>query len=308
MDRVEYLKQESISDCVAYTEFMLDYKKNNNTLYCFFEGNEDKIYYSFRIEHLLNEMSQIGYVCGGKTAVIKVRQLIKNNPGYRNVKTGFFIDKDYDAERYSSEYYVTPTYSVENLYTLKETIEEILTNEFKMNKNSDDFKKCMEMYLSLKREFLQSTLVLNAWLACQADYRKETNIITNLYIDKRLNTYFDRLILTDMSRVKDMPEIQIKDQIQQIFSDSPIVDDEKLRVKIEIFGSVNQVEVFRGKFLLKFLENFFSRLQSIMGHSCMPFGKKYSCNIRFECATMCSTLCQYVKTTPCLKGYLRQFN
>src|SRR5262245_29790616 len=138
MDLVNYLRTQATTDCVAFTEFMLQYKKGEDTLYCFFEGYEDRMYYPIRIENISNSEKYLDYICSGKDEVLKVHSLIKSNQYYKNIKTGFFIDKDFDDVTYPSDIYVTPTYSIENFYCCQEAFEKILITEFKIQKVDKD--------------------------------------------------------------------------------------------------------------------------------------------------------------------------
>lgn len=304
---VEYLRAESTSDCVAYTEFILQYKKGENNLYCFFEGFEDRTYYSIRIENITEVEKYYDFVCGGKDGVKKVYDLIKSNQHYKDVKTSFFIDNDFDNESKSNGIYVTPTYSIENLYCTKEAFEKILISEFKMNRTDDDFNKCLDNYLKLQNQFNEEILIFNAWLSCQSDYRKENDTTTRLKIDKKTKAYFEKIVLPDLNSIKSIPEINTKENLEIIFEDSPIIDNEILNKKIDLLKQVNKTDNFRGKFLIRFLESYLSRLQSIFGVENTHFEKTYSCKLRIENATICSNLSQYASTPPCLKEYLKTY-
>lgn len=303
---VEYLREEAISDCVAYTEFMLQYKKGMDSLYCFFEGFEDRTYYSIRINNLSNVEDYNDYVCGGKDDVLKVHNLIKENSHYKEVKTGFFVDGDFDEGPVPDTIYVTPTYSIENFYCSQESFEKIIVAEFKMKKIDNDFAKCVDNYLELQKQFNAKTLNLNAWLACQADYRNKNKGTSRLNIDKTVKSFFEKIVSPDLTAIKPLVEIQTKQQLEVIFPKAQIIDDLEFEKKVSDFRKVNQTEKFRGKFLLKFLENYLTRLQSIFGLSSSLFENKYSCSLRFEYATICSTLSQYAKTTNCLKEYIKK--
>ncbi|CAM3136208.1 DUF4435 domain-containing protein [Flavobacterium frigoris] len=307
IDIVEVLLEESVSDCVAYTEFMLNYNKNEDKLYCFFEGNEDRFYYSVRIDLLASTGNNNSFICGGKEKVLKVYQLIKANNYYKNVKTSFYIDSDFDENEINPDIYITPTYSIENLYCTKESFEKILISEFKMNPKENDFIKCVENYISIQERFNEETLLLNAWLACQSDFRYENKNNTYLKIDKNVKTYFDKIVLTDLSSIKELDGIKTKIDIENIFVDSPKIENDKLETKMAYFNTLDKSNKFRGKFILKLLENYLCRLQSISGVNPHMFEKKYSSNLRYEYATICSSLSQYATTPDCLKNYISKF-
>ncbi|MXV51228.1 DUF4435 domain-containing protein [Pedobacter sp. HMF7647] len=303
MDIVERLREEATSDCVAYTEFMLQYKKTEDALYCFFEGFEDPIYYTIRIESI-SYKTVVDFVCGGKDDVIKVHNLIKESPHYKNVKTGFFIDSDFDNYNLPETIYKTPTYSIENLYCVQEAFEKILLAEFKMKRTDDDFVKCIENYKTLQQKFTSEMLLFNAWLACQSDIRNDLKTKTRLNIDNKVKAKFDKVVLPDLTGIKPLEGLTSKQEIQSIYNNSPSVSDDALNIKSQEFAYINQSEKFRGKFLIRFLESYLCRLQSIFGTTCSPFVNKYSCNLRIENATMCSSLSQYAKTPECLKRYI----
>lgn len=301
---VETLRKEGTSDCVAYTEFMLQYKKNENILYCFFEGFEDRTYYSIRIENISNASKYQDFICGGKEEVIRVHNLIKNNIHYKNVKTGFFVDQDFDSYNVPATIYQTPTYSIENLYCLNEAFEKIILSEFKINRIDKDFQKCIKNYLKLQDDFCQSSLLFNAWLSCQADLRNITKTSTRLKIDSKIKTIFEKVVLPDLSGIKDLDEINSKNKIETIYKEAPKIDSKVLEKKVKQFQNIDKPTFFRGKLLLRFLESYLIRLQSIFGMANSPFEKKYSCNLRIENSTMCSNLSQYAITPNCLRQYI----
>ena len=61
MDIVEEAKNELGSGLVAYTEFVLDFNKKKDNIYCFFEGKEDRSYYSFRTKMIYHNLQYLRY-------------------------------------------------------------------------------------------------------------------------------------------------------------------------------------------------------------------------------------------------------
>ncbi len=100
---IEELRENRETAPVAYTEFVLAYSKEKDSLYCFFEGDEDKRYYRIRIEQDFEN-----FTCGGKDNVKKVYKMINGHEEYNIAKTLFFIDKDYSNETKTNTIYVTP--------------------------------------------------------------------------------------------------------------------------------------------------------------------------------------------------------
>jgi hypothetical protein len=125
MDLVEKLREESSSEHVAYTEFILKLKRKTDGLFCFFEGKDDNKYYGIRIKNItLQDFEYIN--CEGKENVIKVCELIAKKPEYENIKTSYFIDSDYQDSAEISNIYCLPSYSIENQYVKKSVLENIL--------------------------------------------------------------------------------------------------------------------------------------------------------------------------------------
>ncbi len=307
---VDSLRSESESDCVAYTEFMLAYDKNNNSkLYLFFEGNEDRYYYPIRIENILNNSNIEDFVCNGKENVLKVHSLIKNAEAYKNLPTLFFIDSDFDENNYCSSIYVTPTYSLENFYVNEKSVEKIVIYEFKFAKETLDFVNIMGVYRNLINQFLNNVDKLNIWLACQADIRKEQDTLTRLKIDKSLNGYIKKSMICDkLTTYTKIEEISTIDKIERIFSDAPKVSKERYEKKEREFDSIDKLSKYRGKLMLRFLEAFLFKLQSFdFKKNNNVFEKKYSSSLRIEYNTMCSALSQYAETPQCLRDYLQNY-
>lgn len=161
-----------------------------------------------------------------------------------------------------------------------------------------------QMQPTLQNQFTSEMLLYNSWLACQADIRNNLKIITRLKIDNKVKSHFDKIVLPDLTGIKTLDGLKTKQEIQNIYNNSPEVSEENLNAKYEEFINVNPIEKFRGKFLLRFLESYLTRLQSIFGMANSPFENKYSCSLRIENVTMCSILTQYANTTECLKQYI----
>ncbi|HFK5567413.1 TPA: DUF4435 domain-containing protein [Elizabethkingia anophelis] len=310
LDIVNELRAESETDCVAYTQFMLSFKKNDEKIYAFFEGYEDRYYYPIRIETILGNKEIIDFICGGKDNVLKVHSLIKGSKVYKSCTSFFFIDSDFDSNNHHNTIYVTPTYSLENLYVTPKTVEKILISEFKFLRNSDDIIKCISIYNTLIDKFITDIDKLNIWLACQSQIRNDQNISTRLNIDKYLKDIFSKsIICEDLNNYINIESISTKEKIENIFADAPNITNELYNNKENEFKNIDKLLKYRGKFLLKFLEIFLFRLQSLNYTKYNKiFQNKYSSNLRIEYNTMCSNLTQYAETPDCLRNYLTNYN
>ncbi|TXF78842.1 DUF4435 domain-containing protein [Chryseobacterium sp.] len=311
MNIVEESKQELETKLVAYTEFMLDFKKDNNSVYCFYEGKEDRSYYSVRIDLITgSNMQKFHYTCNGKSNVIGIEKLLKKNSVYSQCNLLYFIDKDFDDNLHiSNEIYVTKFYGIENFYSVEESFKNILINEYHISPNDENFSKSLELFKASQNEFHSKLLNINSWLACQADYRNINKTSTRLNIDDSLRTYYSRDIFENC--VKSNFSINLDSDINDIskfssiFPSAPPISNEIVNAKISLFSSLKYEENFRGKFELKFLVCFLKRFQEdIAQKNSTIFTKRFSSSLRYEYATMISQLSSCAITHDCLKKYI----
>ena len=86
MITIELLWESSETPEVAYQEFMLQTRKNETGLFCFFEGisGSDNPYYVPRIKHYISLYCPIR--CNGRKNVLAVYKLISARKEYDNYK------------------------------------------------------------------------------------------------------------------------------------------------------------------------------------------------------------------------------
>ncbi|WP_323756801.1 DUF4435 domain-containing protein [Roseivirga sp.] len=310
MSIIEEAKAELGSGLVAYTEFVLDFKKGSKAVYCFYEGKEDRSFYSHRVKMLHPQNDYLDYICLGKDNVIKVRSLINHQKGYSECNIGYFIDSDFDPKNTIQDIYSTPCYSIENLFVVDSAFENILLNEFNISRQCQCFNQIISFYKSSQHQFHEQSILLNSWLACQADYRSENKISTRLGIDDKIksiikNEDFNKVVSPDLKSINFPADLLSQDKIEGLFPDAPKIPKKKLDDKILEFDQVQKELTFRGKFELRFLISFLNRLQSEIGKTKGSlFKKKYSCSLRFEYTTAISQLTNNSETPPCLVSYI----
>lgn len=300
---VKYSRKIRRSWSVAYSEFMNSYRKEENSVYFFCEGNDDKKYYSSAIE----KNSQYGrdniksYSCGGKDEVIKLEKQIVSIKAYSNEKVLFFVDRDFDDNtNISTNIYVTNYYSIENYYTSINTFKEILKYEYDIGENTEDFNNAVSSFNVTKERFHNEITLLNAFLACQADYRNQTQQTTRLDIEKSLNRHFsgadcfDKVVNSDFS-INFNQDLTSIHKVRQIFCKAPNIEDNEINDKVTSFNQQNKSEVFRGKFEIKFFISFLKRLKEQIG-----------CKIDINKDNFSTILLGYVYTPNCLKNYIKR--
>lgn len=306
MNIVEDAKKELESGIVAYMEFALEYKNTTSIVYCFYEGYEDRNFYSLRVKSYFPEFEYFDFVCKGRDNVMKVYNLIKSHPEYKSSVIGYFLDQDYEPVVENPEIFTIPCYSIENLFAYNDTVETILLNEFNISKRDNDFAKCMNLFESLRQKFLEECNIFNAWLACQSDLRIEKQQKTRLNIDEIVKGLFDKIVNNDLLNIEFSDGLKSQDNIEQLFSQAEKISSDKLNAKIDLFNTYEKIYVIRGKFLLKFLISFLRKLQDEIGKKDSSlFEKKHSCNLRFEFATAISQLGNNVKNPQELHPYLK---
>lgn len=306
MDLIEQLRYEGESDCVAYAEFALIYNSiHRETIYAFYEGFEDRAYYPIRVKGVLGTSKYEDFVCGGKEQVLKVQELINEHEEYSSAKVVYFVDRDFNSSLLKPKLYEFPYYSIENAFYVQDALERILINNFKFNKTDVDFIKILEIYNSIQNEFYNDTLIINSWLACQTSLREELCLCTKLQIDIKLKDYFSDLVSTKLKYSGKLEDLQDKNKIEQIFSESPSISDKTLQEKIYEFKELDATKRFRGKFELKLLVQFLKRLQDEIGKKKSEFfSTRKTCSLRFEIASIITTLTQDANTPECLISFL----
>lgn len=311
MDIVEESKKELETKLVAYTEFMLDFKKGSNSIYSFYEGKEDRNYYSFRINLTTNSKKQkFHYTCNGKSNVIELEKLLYKNTFYSDSNLLFYVDKDFDKNNHlSNNIYVTKYYGIENFYSIEESFKNILVNNYQIPVNDENYRKAVELFNNCKNDFHLRIIKFNSWLACQSDYRSENQSSTRLNIEKSLKNYFSKDIFEKCVKIDFT--IDLDNDISNplifpnIFPDAPIISDEKLINKIELFKTLKYDEIFRGKFELKFLVCFLKRFKDeISNKNSNIFSKKFTDPLRYEYVTTISQLTSCAITHDCLLEYI----
>jgi hypothetical protein len=306
MDIVEKLRLESSSGHVAYTEFILKLKRKQDCLFCFFEGKDDNKYYGIRIDNIC-QREFLPIECGGKENVITLKKLIDAQEEYKKISVAYFVDSDFDKKIEIENVYCLPSYSIENQYSTIDTLARILKNEFSLEEDDNDFSRILIIFKVLQDEFHKETTLINAWLACQSDNRKNLGIKTYLKIESTIGHYFTSIINSDLLTIRNFEDLNNLSTIQSLFSDAPQISQDELNLKIDYLKTQDPEINYRGKFELIFFINFLDKLKSEICKKRSPlFERKTKCSLRFEHPTALTSLSIYAGTPKCLIKYLNQ--
>lgn len=297
MNRVQFMREQSQTTAVNFKTFMSVIK--NNQLPVCFEGKDVK-YYRSRIEQYLTE--NFGYIsCNGKSKVLELRQKISQNPQYRGKLCLYFVDCDFDDNsdiHNQDDVYITPCYSIENLYISDGVFEKILSDEFSINQHNENqeilFNRIKSLFKERKKEFLQCIEEFNYYV-----YLIKLNNKNNIsYQDIKISNLVDLNLNQVTKKYHCISEI-----IEGIDLDSF-----DLSIAVEYFLEKDHEKYFRGKNNFNFLEAFLSRLKDDATQkniSRVVFPKKQ--NIEFTNNNLLSTASKYAETPQCLIDFLKKY-
>lgn len=297
------------SVAVKFEEFMRIYSKQKDSIICFFEGY-DQAYYHSRIDNLID--GKTAYLnCGGKQQVRRLHQTVGKHSIYKDAKTAFFIDRDFDnpiPTTLKSDIYETPVYSIENFYVSLDAFERIMDNIFRINKYSDEndeveiHKTCLKLYKTIKRKFHEKSTLLNVFIMV---LRKKKTLKSTKHSLKILK--IKNLIQIGMDNVQQNYDLET---LNNLFPGAETITQEEIS-SIKIPPHKEQGKAYRGKFEISFLQIFLELLKQQLcskTSTYFPCRKKISFNIPSSIDGFLNDLSQWADTPECLTQYLTQIN
>ena len=307
MNRVDKLIEASRGYGRVWKEFVENYSKNPNILFCFFEGNEDPKYYGLRIDNYAfkNQIpSRQNLWCNGKGNLIEVFELVSSDPRFANAWIAFFMDRDFDdlSELPQSELvYITPCYAIENLYIGSFTFSHILHDEFGLSPSDKDFSSTLELFEQLLEQFNNESEELNAWIYLQRRYEKAnpSNFKMNLQ-DISSDNLFD-IKLSGINKKYTLSDLV------SIFPHSRSIASHEISIQVNNFKILDRTETFRGKYLIFFLSKLIKLLveDSNKRRNREHFSSRRKVTLQLS-SNIISELTQYAQTPPCLLEFLHQ--
>lgn len=306
MTRVEKLKESRDSLSVKFLEFTRVTSKGKTP--AFFEGEDEK-YYSIRIDSIRPDISWSGINCGGKANVVSMRTRIRQHETYRNRSCLFFVDSDFDDNNELSGFddlYITPCYSIENMYLTEGAFARLLSAEFGINEVCDEhncFRECIEKFLDLRRQYLNAIKEFNYLVKEIRAIERSGTSAGRLNIN---NVSIDDLVSVELSGVlKKYNENSPKSIFPELSEDLQISLDSSKEYFAERCGEI----WFRGKQNLEFYRIFVGRIKQ---DRCRKNGReifKNKGNVKLQLtkANAISELSQYAETPQCLRDFLQNF-
>lgn len=309
MSRVETLKDSRDSISVKFLEFTRIRCKSTNQIAIFFEGEDEK-YFSGRINIIRPDIRWSGINSKGKSNVISLRNKIRKHSTYKDSPCLFFVDSDFDSNKEISnanDIYLTPCYSIENLYFSDTVFEKILAAEFGLSDTTDEhecYKKALELYVVTKKSYLQEIKYFNFLIRELRVMEQNGSIGGRLNIN---NLSIDDLISINLGYVTKQYD---EKKPQQIFPELSSEIQISLQESENYFIELSADQWFRGKQHLEFLRVFLVKLKEDRCNtkSRTIFKSKGKVKLHLTKANSISELSQYAETPNCLKEFLVRQN
>lgn len=280
---------------VAFISFIDNYDKFTSHTFCFYEGEDGK-YYNQRIKSILGN-NIIPIILGNKKEVLKIWRKIKSEPIYNDISKMFFVDRDMDdiPSDKNNDLYITPCYSIENLYVDKQVFGDILESEFSLNRMDSNYKKGIDTFEKLYGQFNDLMIEFNSLL-----------LIRNR---KGLG---DGKVSVNHIKTRQMISINI-DKIQKGTKYDKIINDLKTKLHIcqkeldnankEIVKKGDYSNLFRGKNQLDFMVELINILKSENINGTFFDEKKRCVSINLT-GNRLSELSQYAISPKCLCEFI----
>ena len=297
MSLVNVMNEET--DCIQAIFMSFITRKSPDCVFLFFEGKDDFKYYCPRVQSAIGNIKYEKFDCNGKENVIKLHRMIKEQTSTNlNIIKMFFVDADFDDNKnVDKDIYVTPTYSIENLYFTDIAIENMLKGEMGLSDHYDEDKKDFDTgfeYITRFRDNLISEMLYG-------------NACYSLQIKKAYKLGMEKPNLSTIKKYEDIINISnIADIRSKIKGYIEITEDE---VKEECKRMMDDpVNILRGKY-------FIEKMPTSINKICQESNKKIECSDRMfvkkrkmrlntSMATLISDLSNYAETPQCLIKYI----
>ena len=298
MLRRDKMKEEA--ECVEAIFLSYTQTKSSQKIFLFFEGIDDFKYYCPRLSWINKDKEYKKYDCKGKENVIKVHNMIVNQTASDNhIIKLFFVDRDFDDNSLIDRgIYVTPTYSIENLFFTDVAIKNMIIGEMGLSEHSkedkSDFNIAFKYIIDFRDNVIKDMLYGNACYSLQIRkaYEKGCNK-PNLLPIKKYDTIKSISNFEDIkSMIEDyieVSELEIKEECERLTKDP--------------------VRLLRGKYLLEKMPKCINKIveESNKGikYSEHFFSKKRHMCLNTSESTLISDLSNYAETPECLISYIK---
>lgn len=283
---------------VLFTQFVNKVSRyGKGYLYCFVE-DYDMPYYSGIISVIKNKQ-WASIRCKNKKNVLDIHDYIKEIPIYAGYAKRYFVDCDFDDNsNLDDDIYVTPTYSIENLYVSDECMRKILETEYEIDPVVDEdlFNKTMGHYKTKRDQFHQAILEFNAWYACL----KESSLWNHKNV--HLTTTFPKNLL-NYKIDEPIEQLYTIDDIEAMYPGVIHLEQDIIEAK-KLFLSENMCMRLRGKYEIEFVFKYIQFLNNDAGTKQRQYTKKNK-NYTFGLDGAITAMSQYADVPEELKYYIK---
>lgn len=305
MSRVNTLVKSRDNLSVKFMEFTRVVSKNKHAI--FFEGEDEK-YYSIRINNIRPDIKWSSINCGGKSNVIELRRKVREHRTYSLAPCMFFIDADFDDNSSLlgfNDIYVTPCYSIENLYVSLDSYIRILSAEFGVSETGENnlcFTNAVRCFENTMSAFINAIKDFNFLIRELRFMEKRSELDGQLNIN---NIKLEDLVKIDFESVDKLYD---EKKPKSIFSDLP----EDLVIELcesqKHFDNLRGDFWFRGKQNLDFFRFFIEKLKvdRCRKNSRTIFTNKGNVRLQISKGNCISELSQYADTPSCLSNFLHR--
>ena len=299
MSRKDKMNDEA--DCIEAIFLSYTQTKSSQKMFLFFEGTDDFKYYCPRISILCNEKEYKKYDCNGKQNVLRIYDMITNQT-QKDSKTikMFFVDKDFDDNsNIDNEIYVTPTYSIENLYFTDIAIKKMILAEMGLSEHSKydqvDFMTAYNYIIGYRNKIIKDMLYGNACYSLQ--------------IKKSLGMGISKPNLTPIKRYDEIVKILKPEDIESRIKGYIEISEAEIDTEYERLNS-DSIRLIRGKYLFEKMPKCINKIveESNKGvnHEGHLFSKKRCMRLNTSESSLISDLSNYADTPKCLSEYIQE--
>jgi len=310
MSRVDALARAAQSPPVKFMEVTRAYSKSPNTIICIFEGEDEK-YFSCRLSMEFGNNGWKGINSGGRKSVLELHASLASHSTYKDYRFVGFIDNDYDDPVTNPDphrIYVTPTYSVENLYTSAICLSNVLSAEFKVSEINDLHKEhaaCLQIFELRFKELCAHLLEFNSWGKSRLIQEKNGVTPIKLFLN---DATIDKLATLNLTQ---SCIIYNPNDITSVFkkADVSLLCTKSVAEARASFIPEKRLSMYRGKQQLQAFRLFLEALKvDFLTGGSIIFQKKgkLKTDLASEDADLMSELSQYAETPDCLRAFLRR--
>jgi hypothetical protein len=293
------------SYAIALHGVIRDHSTDKSQVFILVEG-KDSDYYRSRVAAVFATSDlKISYrnIKGKKNEKLLIKA-IKGNASLSNIRYLAFFDRDYEndlAEITQPENYITPGYSIENLYTegasVKEMVHGLLfADAVHADNDTDVVNSLVDEYEALQGEFHKSVELFNKWAWVQRHMPRDGA----LDLDK---FEVHKHCVLDFAQKKISPCYSL-DDLNALASERAPVTNGEITLASAWFDSRTPRNAFRGKQEAAFLYYFLQNAIVKAGAGEFPFSKNVKCTKRVSQKELISELSNYADTPKNLIEFL----